>query len=1647
MDEESQLENGVENGKATDRQLRLRVCVMTEILKTEKDYVGSLKFLKSSFLHRNHQNDGGKSEKQITDEDLKILFSNIEEILDVHMLFLEALEGRLQPEPQPHHELGNIFLQFKDRFCVYQEYCSNHEKALRLLIELNKIPEVRAMLLNCMVLGGMRTTDIPLEGYLLNPIQRICKYPLLLKELLKRTPKKHNDNVAVEKALQAMKTVCTNINETKRQMEKLEALEHLQSSIEGWEGSNLTDICTELLQQGPLLKISAGNIQERVFFLFDNLLVYCKRKSRVSGKKPAKRTKSMNGAQYIFRGRISTEVMEVEHVEDGTADYHSNGYTVTNGWKIHNTAKNKWFVLMAKTADEKQKWLDAILKEREQRESLKLGMEHDAYIMISEKGEKLYHMMMNKKANLIKDRRRKLSIVPKCFFGNEFVSWLLEIGEISKAEEGVNLGQALLENGIIHHVSDKHHFKNELVLYRFRYDDGTYKPRSEMEDILSKGIRLYCRLHCLFTPVIKDRDHHLKTYKSVVPASKLIDWLLMQGDLQTREEAVTLGVGLCNNGFMHHVLEKSEFKDESQFFRFYPDEEMEGTNSKNKQLRNDFRLVENILVKSLLIFPEEDSYGFEIEEKNKTVVVKSVQSGSSAEVAGLQVGRKIYSINEDLVFLRPLLEVDAFLNQLYCSRRPLRVLVASKPKEIIKIPDAEGLCFQIRGAAPPFVHAVLKGSGAAAGGLLPGQCILKVNGGNVSKDSYTAVLEHFTSCKRNPHHLQRRGAGLWVYRTVDDVDEGTAETEAETNYLDSVSGLSLHDNLRDSSTNQTKILDHVCEIRQEADQRLSPDGTAPHISLTVDNVHLEHGVIYEYISTAGIKCHVKEKMLAPRGCFNLTAKILEAFAADDRQFITNYRGLITSRNSMIFKPQFEFRHLCEGKLDTIERRITKYSQFAQELKSKAWPSFKQASTKLHLLTGTDFCPANCHVNVMEVSCPKSTTSLGRSFSIRFGRKNSFLGLEQDQGILHPMSYTRHVTTTMAAPQWNCFIGEDGEGHRALDADEPSKPQNGVPIQKCAGLSNLLKPEDMEIQDSFFQLFNKLEISLKEMKQYVMQINDLLSSITGPAPSEGSEQNASELSLPPSMEDNDIDKAEHCGTKRVCFVVKEEEQNDSGHDTTSFRDSYSECNSNRDSVLSYTSDRSRSSYLGSDEMGSGDELPCDMRIPLHKQDKLHGCLEHLFNQVDSLDALLKGSVMVKAFEETNDINTEYNVQEFQQKVDRNIKCRSIIQTNVQEDPWNLPCSINALVDNVQEYVEDGKNQLLLAHLHCTDLELQLRRDVLFCQSLVAAICSFSEQLLAALNHRYNNNGEYEEESKEASKKWLEQIAVTGTLLNYQSLLSPTVKEERIMLEDTKVALSDLDYVTFHFRCLEHEYPVANNSVTYQVDGSRQALKVIFFLDSHDFATLPSKFQNGGSLKLHAVLFTQALEGPCCSDNVMAEEFQQQINLASLDKVKYYHRKVRAFYLERSNLPSDSSATAVKINRLLRPLNALEELQRLMELYINPKNAAAVTNVSGNASGVAVLPISSELCNRLGACQMVMCSTGIQRSTLSVSLEQAVILARSHGLLPRCIMQATDIMRKQGARVENSAKNLKAMDQMPQSVSRLYSLCQPPSDGDL
>lgn len=49
------------------------------------------------------------------------------------------------------------------------------------------------------------------------------------------------------------------------------------------------------------------------------------------------------------------------------------------------------------------------------------------------------------------------------------------------------------------------------------------------------------------------------------------------------------------------VLEKSEFKDEPLLFRFFADEEMEGSNTKHKPIKHDLKIVENVIAKSLLV--------------------------------------------------------------------------------------------------------------------------------------------------------------------------------------------------------------------------------------------------------------------------------------------------------------------------------------------------------------------------------------------------------------------------------------------------------------------------------------------------------------------------------------------------------------------------------------------------------------------------------------------------------------------------------------------------------------------------------------------------------------------------------------------------------------------------------------------------------------------------------------------------------------------------------------------------------------------------------------------------------------------------------------------------------------------------------------
>ena len=87
----------------------------------------------------------------------------------------------------------------------------------------------------CRLLQDM--INLPLEGFLLAPVQKICKYPLQLRELLKYTPRCHGDHDDISNALDTMHGIAVMINERKRKMESIEKLAEWQLTVEDWQVS------------------------------------------------------------------------------------------------------------------------------------------------------------------------------------------------------------------------------------------------------------------------------------------------------------------------------------------------------------------------------------------------------------------------------------------------------------------------------------------------------------------------------------------------------------------------------------------------------------------------------------------------------------------------------------------------------------------------------------------------------------------------------------------------------------------------------------------------------------------------------------------------------------------------------------------------------------------------------------------------------------------------------------------------------------------------------------------------------------------------------------------------------------------------------------------------------------------------------------------------------------------------------------------------------------------------------------------------------------------------------------------------------------------------------------------------------------------
>eukprot|EP01101_Sappina_pedata_P007116 TRINITY_DN3704_c0_g1_i1.p1 TRINITY_DN3704_c0_g1~~TRINITY_DN3704_c0_g1_i1.p1 ORF type:complete len:576 (+),score=140.02 TRINITY_DN3704_c0_g1_i1:1429-3156(+) len=244
---------------------RHRYEIEREILATEKTYVSSLWILIRNYLQ------AIRSSGLVKEEDIKSIFSNIEVLFQCNSILLNAIEDNTKLRAPL--ETGNVFLKLCPYLKLYTQYVNNYGNAVTTLERISKSKKISSLLLECF---NQTESNLPIQSLMVQPIQRIPRYVMLLAELEKYTPAEHVDYESIRKALNELKKVAETVNERQRKYEQIHKVVEIQQSILG-SFMNLVEP-----HRSFLMECDAGFILETVnqqprhfhFFLFNDLILY-----------------------------------------------------------------------------------------------------------------------------------------------------------------------------------------------------------------------------------------------------------------------------------------------------------------------------------------------------------------------------------------------------------------------------------------------------------------------------------------------------------------------------------------------------------------------------------------------------------------------------------------------------------------------------------------------------------------------------------------------------------------------------------------------------------------------------------------------------------------------------------------------------------------------------------------------------------------------------------------------------------------------------------------------------------------------------------------------------------------------------------------------------------------------------------------------------------------------------------------------------------------------------------------------------------------------------------------------------------------------------------------------------------------------------
>jgi cell division control protein 24 len=235
--------------------------ILRELIETERKYVNDLETLmtyKTQLLEQNI----------INSEDLYMLFPNLDNILDYQRRVLISLEVNGLADPK-YQRIGSIFIHAQSFFKLYEPW-SIGQKAAIDFISSSPLKQKNSSLII--------ENDFELQSFLLKPVQRLCKYPLLLKQMVKSTdPALPNYNELMT-ALEISKKIANDVNENQRRIENVEVLKKLFDKVVDWKGYNVHSFGELLFFDKVIVNDNSKVSDEREFqvYLFENIIIFFK---------------------------------------------------------------------------------------------------------------------------------------------------------------------------------------------------------------------------------------------------------------------------------------------------------------------------------------------------------------------------------------------------------------------------------------------------------------------------------------------------------------------------------------------------------------------------------------------------------------------------------------------------------------------------------------------------------------------------------------------------------------------------------------------------------------------------------------------------------------------------------------------------------------------------------------------------------------------------------------------------------------------------------------------------------------------------------------------------------------------------------------------------------------------------------------------------------------------------------------------------------------------------------------------------------------------------------------------------------------------------------------------------------------------------